>query len=401
MASKDDSLIDLKSELNSLKNELDESIDPVSGKDNSSDMMDLKQRMDKSDQEMRAMTEAMKTTLLDVRTLMQDMDNPFNMLRDMGVDKLVNKAVETVEDEVNKQKREEAKKRMAEDERKPEKIVEVEKSPSFSSLPTMHSPFGNQGPTMNLAPNPFASPPISSPINEPVPQRVPPSPIHSPAPAQPIIPTSGYTGQQQSIPTSNSVLSELERRLSETEEAIPKILDKVDKTERIMGNLSEKFNVFLTRLEKGNYPIVDKPIRDEYSQNNSEPSKQYNNRQQTKASGEVYYEAYVSLVADYLVLRFGEKGAEEILLEGMYKGWASPKVVRDIMDHANNRTRGNDSRPLPFGIGMMSSDVEDKILLTSLLRNLDQPVTMWEEPTHLFMLLALVTRTRETKLTRT
>ena len=111
MASKDNSLIDLKSELNALKDELDESIDPVSGKNYSSDMMDLKTRMDKSDQEMRAMTEAMKTTLLDVRTLMQDMDNPFNMLRDMGVDKLVNKAVETVEDEVIKQKREEAKKK--------------------------------------------------------------------------------------------------------------------------------------------------------------------------------------------------------------------------------------------------------------------------------------------------
>ena len=81
--------------------------------DLSNDLLELKNRMDKTDQEMRAMTQAMKSTLLDVRALMQDMDNPFKMLRDMGVDKLVDKAVEVVEDEVNKQKREEAKKRMA------------------------------------------------------------------------------------------------------------------------------------------------------------------------------------------------------------------------------------------------------------------------------------------------
>jgi len=389
MASKDNSLIDLKSELNALKDELDESIDPVSGKDYSSDMMDLKTRMDKSDQEMRAMTEAMKTTLLDVRTLMQDMDNPFNMLRDMGVDKLVNKAVETVEDEVNKQKIEEAKKRMAENEGKPEKTVEVEKTPSLSSLSGQQSPFGNQGPTMNLAPNPFAPTSDTSSLHESIPRRTPSTP------AQRMI---SIPGQQKS--TSNSVLSELERRLSNTEEAIPQILDKFENTERIIGNLSTKFSVLLERLEKDNGSTTKRPIRDDYSQSNSVQQKQFNHRQQVEATGGVYYEAYVSLVADYLVLRFGEKGTEEILLEGMYKGWASSKVVRDILDHSKNQSRGMDSRPLPFGVGMMSSDVEDKILLTSLLRNLDQPVSMWEEPTHLFMLLALVTRTRETKLTR-
>jgi len=389
MASKDNSLIDLKSELNALKDELDESIDPVSGKTYSSDMMDLKTRMDKSDQEMRAMTEAMKTTLLDVRTLMQDMDNPFNMLRDMGVDKLVNKAVETVEDEVNKQKIEEAKKRVAENEGKPEKIVEVEKTPSLSSLSGQQSSFGNQGPTMNLAPNPFAPTSDTSSLHESIPRRTPSTP------AQRMI---SIPGQQKS--TSNSVLSELERRLSNTEEAIPQILDKFENTERIIGNLSTKFSVLLERLEKDNGSTTKRPIRDDYSQSNSVQQKQFNHRQQVEATGGVYYEAYVSLVADYLVLRFGEKGTEEILLEGMYKGWASSKVVRDILDHSKNQSRGMDSRPLPFGVGMMSSDVEDKILLTSLLRNLDQPVSMWEEPTHLFMLLALVTRTRETKLTR-
>jgi hypothetical protein len=394
MASKDDSLIDLKSELNALKDELDDSIDPVSGKDYSSDMMDLKKRIDKSDQEMRAMTEAMKTTLFDVRTLMQDMDNPFNMLRDMGVDKLVNKAVETVEDEVNKQKIEEAKKRMAESERKPEKIVEIEKSPSLSSISGLQSPFGNQGPTMNLAPNPFVTTSATSTLQESAQQRIPATPI--PAPGQPMITRAG--GQRQS--TSNVALSEMEIRLSKIEDAIPQILEKLEKTEEIFDSLYSKFSVLLERLEKADGSTASNQLRDEYSRYNPVAQKQFNNRQQGEGAGGVYYEAYVSLVADYLVLRFGEKGTEEILLEGMYKGWASPKVVRDILDHSNNQSRGKDSRLLPFGVGMMSSDVEDKILLTSLLRNLDRPVTMWEEPTHLFMLLALVTRTRETKLTR-
>jgi len=105
MAENKESSLELETELEEM-GDLDMELDL--NNDVSADMVELKNRMDKADQEMRAMTEAMKSTLLDVRTLMQDMDNPFNMLRDMGVDKLVNVAVETVEDEVNKKKREEA-----------------------------------------------------------------------------------------------------------------------------------------------------------------------------------------------------------------------------------------------------------------------------------------------------
>jgi hypothetical protein len=116
----------------------------------------------------------------------------------------------------------------------------------------------------------------------------------------------------------------------------------------------------------------------------------------------VYYEAYVSLVADYLVLRFGEKGADELLLEGMYKEWSSPRVVKDIMDHIHSDYKAKKKRSihLPPGIGQMNNELEDKILLTSLLKNLDKPVSEWTEPTHLFLLLALVTRARECKATR-
>jgi hypothetical protein len=175
----------------------------------------------------------------------------------------------------------------------------------------------------------------------------------------------------------------------------------MDETDKKIDTLSEQFNMLISRMEKDRNNKSGTNNQRPNSLHQYELPNQYKNIQHIETTNDVYYEAYVSLVADYLILRFGEKGAEEILLEGMYKGWASPKVVRDIMDHTNNQSRGNDSRPHPYGIGMMSPDVEDKILLTSLLRNLDRPVTNWEEPTHLFMLLALVTRTRESKLIRT
>ena len=92
----------------------------------------------------------------------------------------------------------------------------------------------------------------------------------------------------------------------------------------------------------------------------------------------------------------------EVLLEGMYKGWASPKVVRDIMDHISTsaKTMNRGGNGLPYGLGSVNSDLEDKILLTSLLKNLDKPASEWTEPTHLFLLLALVTRARENKMNR-
>ncbi|NIM46399.1 MAG: hypothetical protein GTO54_12405, partial [Nitrososphaeria archaeon] len=58
-------------------------------KEVASNLNELKKRMDKSEFELKAIAEAMKTTLLDVRTLVQDLDNPFNLLQEMGVDKLV------------------------------------------------------------------------------------------------------------------------------------------------------------------------------------------------------------------------------------------------------------------------------------------------------------------------
>jgi len=397
MAADKDSLMDLKSELNALKTDLDDGLS-ADEPDMSNDMLDLKRRMDKADQEMRAMTEAMKSTLLDVRALMQDMDNPFNMLRDMGVDKLVNKAVETVEDEVNKQKREEAKKRMADGGRDSGRPVMAQLAGSATSAPASAG----------------LGAPIGQPMASPLPQMDPQYSAHAPQGGAPQFsaPTSGYGGSQSSQGPASAqrpessyggAMSSIEenvqslmKRVTVTEQAVPMILKRMSRTEEAVGELNDTVLELIDNL-KGERRRTRRERPRDPDRFSFEPG-----ADESKNTGEVYYEAYVSLVADYLVLRFGEKGAEEILLEGMYKGWASPRVVRDIMDHTatNYKVKDRRSLPLPLGIGQMNSDLEDKILLTSLLKNLDKPVAEWTEPTHLFLLLALVTRARENKMNR-
>lgn len=397
MAAGKDSLMDLKSELNALKTDLDDGL-PEEEQDMSNDMLDLKRRMDKADQEMRAMTEAMKSTLLDVRALMQDMDNPFNMLRDMGVDKLVNKAVETVEDEVNKQKREDAKKRMADGGKDSGRPVMAQLAGSATSAPTSAG----------------LSAPTGQPMASPLPQMDPQYSAHAPQGGAPQFsaPTSGYGGSQSSQGPASAqrpessyggAMSSIEenvqslmKRVTVTEQAVPMILKRMSRTEEAVGELNDTVLELIDNL-KGERRRTRRERPRDHDGFSFEPG-----ADESKNTREVYYEAYVSLVADYLVLRFGEKGAEEILLEGMYKGWASPRVVRDIMDHTatNYKVKDRRSLPLPLGIGQMNSDLEDKILLTSLLKNLDKPVAEWTEPTHLFLLLALVTRARENKMNR-
>ncbi len=374
------SLFDLRSELTELKDDLTGQ-EVEQDENHPGDVMELKRRMDKSEQEMRAMTDAMKSTLLDVRTLMQDMDNPFQMLRDMGVDKLISKAVENVEDEVNKQKREDAKKRIAHGEEdplnSPDKIIANPEAPAMAA-PT--------APIPPVAPAPVQAPPataVAAQPRAPMPQQVQTS---APAPEQP----AGASPQLQTLAKDVSVLS---RRVAVTEEAVPIILKRVAKTEEAVDELTDTVKTLIEDIRGKRDRTQRKPDSSFFK--NLDLGGQVADYEDTSS---VYYEAYISLVSDYLVLRFGEKGAEEILLEGMYKGWASPKVVRDIMNSAANRSKDKKENSIAYGLGgVVNSEIEDKILLTSLLKNLDKPVSEWREPTHLFMLLALVTRARENK----
>jgi hypothetical protein len=367
MAEKKDSSLKLKTDLENMDG-LD--MDLGLNNDVNSDMVELKNRMDKADQEMRAMTEAMKSTLLDVRTLMQDMDNPFNMLRDMGVDKLVNKAVETVEDEVNKQKREDAKKRLAgdDDEDAPDPVyVNVEGTAAAGSSQPAIGGLEYVEPSSGF--EPLILPPkpqdvqTGSNVSEVEPQEVEPiEPVRQSRSRKPV------NRPVESVVGGSPDLFHLEERMMQTEAAV----------NQIAGSVNE----------------LAKAIRDS-NQMKSSYQNSYPSLFNTPSDTGNYYEAFVSLIADYLQIRLGDKDSEEVLLEGMYKEWASPKVVRDIMDKLSSSKKqgkkGNSS------LGVFSGDVEDKMLITSLLRNLDKPVSEWGESTHLFLLLALVSRARESQ----
>ncbi len=368
MAEKKDSGLVLKTELESMDG-LD--MDLGLNNDSTADMVELKNRMDKSDQEMRAMTEAMKSTLLDVRTLMQDMDNPFNMLRDMGVDKLVNKAVETVEDEVNKQKQEEAKRRLAEGDEDEDTPVYVNVEGSSASNPgypvAMRQEYSE--------PSPRVESQASSPLIRENPNTMA---NVSGVGSQSVEPVVQQTRQAQSmnVPVENiggglSEMSYLEERMSHTEEAVNKLAGTVNDLAKVIRESNSR---------KSSY---------------QSPYSSLNNASDEPGD---YYEAYVGLIADYLQIRLGDKGSEEILLEGMYKEWASAKVVRDIMDKLSSSKK--QGKKNTSSLGAFGNDVEDKMLITSLLRNLDKPVSEWGESTHLFLLLALVSRARENQVNR-
>ena len=365
MAENKDSTLELDAELENMGD-----LDMELGLDNdvSADMVELKNRMDKSDQEMRAMTEAMKSTLLDVRTLMQDMDNPFNMLRDMGVDKLVNVAVETVEGEVNKQKREEAKKRLAggEDDGNDPIVVSLEgpktTSPNTPVASNHSSPRGGfenqtQAPILSneAQPGPISSGGVS--------RSAPPASQgaqYAPSAKNPVESTTG----------GSINMDYFNERMMQTEEAVNQIASTVNELAKVVRESNKR------------KPIIQQ---------------QYPSLAGSFIDGGDYYEAYVGLIADYLLIRLGDKGSEEVLLEGMYKEWASPKVVRDIMDKLSSRKKqGKKASASMDGL----NDAEDKMLITSLLRNLDKPVSEWGESTHLFLLLALVSRARENQANR-
>lgn len=325
--------------------------------DVSAEMSELKRRMNKSEVELKAMTDAMKGTLLDLRTLMQDVDNPFNLLRNMGVDKLVNGAVEQVEDELNKAKREEAKKRMAEEPKDPEM--------GFGKAPVViGSPFHEAQLT------PQAAPPMGAQPSQ-YPQSMP----------QTMMPT------MQALPME---VTQIKERMGRNEVVLKELTvtlsTLIDDLKEIVANQSKKdgeddealYDIPRGRGRKQSLPLLDDPDEN--------------------GGGGVYYEAFVSLIGEYLVLRFGQVQSQQILMEGLYKGWASPKAVRDVIDAVRSKPRKlEEPEPtLDFGTSYFSNvKVEDKILITTLVKNLDKPLSPQEEPSQLFLLLALVSKARD------
>jgi hypothetical protein len=362
-------VLNLVNELSNLKQDVTESSAEDPKEDISADMMELKRRMNKSEVELKAMTDAMKGTLLDLRTLMQDVDNPFNLLRNMGVDKLVNGAVEQVEDEMNKAKREEAKKRMAEEPKEPDRIVSLgSQTPvMMGGLPPQMAQQASTIPPHMTVPAQMAQRPEAAPMMTP----------HA------MMPTT-----IQALPME-----------------VVQIKERMGRNENVLKELTVTLSTLIDDLKD---IVADQPKKEESDDEDAvydiprgktkkhPPSLIEEYEEQTNSG--IYYEAFVSLIGEYLVLRFGQAQAQQILMEGLYKGWASPKVVRDVIDAVRSKPRKLDEPEptLDFGTSYFSNvKVEDKILITTLMKNLDKPMSPQEEPTQLFLLLALVSKARD------
>ena len=289
--------------------------DEVKNGESSIEVGDLKKRIERSEREMKAMSEAMKTTLIDVRSMLQEFDNPFNLLKDMGVDKLVNKAVEEVESGVNKAKRDEAMKRMV----NPGEIREDQ---------------------------PIAHP---NEIKEPIP------PV-----------------KDKGLSTRMDVLEEVMKELAET---LDTTLDEVKSHPESKSRRTESSMSY----------------HDSY------------NRDQEYAFSDGNYTAYIQLVSEYLALRFGRRGAERLLLNEVTKDQASPRVVKDVLDSLSVRASKEDEEPVgsgTFGLSLHNADLDDRIMITMLLKNLDKPLAEWGSTAILYLLTVLVKRSSEGKITR-
>ena len=109
-------VLDLKNELSSLQKEIEgvmKKAESTEDKATLGEIMDLKRRVDLMEKEFKKLSEALKNTLVDVRSLVTELDNPFNILRSIGVDKLLEKVMERAEEEISKAKKEELSKRVA------------------------------------------------------------------------------------------------------------------------------------------------------------------------------------------------------------------------------------------------------------------------------------------------
>ena len=84
--------------------------------DLSAELLELKRRIGGVEQNIASLSNALKNTLTDIRTIISELDNPFNILRSVGVDQLLEKCIEHVKEEVNSLKREELKRRLVKDE---------------------------------------------------------------------------------------------------------------------------------------------------------------------------------------------------------------------------------------------------------------------------------------------
>lgn len=265
----------------------------------------LKNRLSKTDKELQLLTEALKTTLVDVKALMNDIDNPFNLIKNMGIDNLVDKAVEKVTDNVKKVRREK----------------------------DTDSAFNNKH------------------FKEP--ERYLVSPDHK------------GLGDQSS--QEEQGLPRLERKIAELEGRVEKMITD---PQTLAGQ--KKIDV------SASVPADSK----------------------LKVSVNKFYDFYISLLTDYLFHKHGEKRSEEILFSCLNQEGTSGRIVGDLISSLKEQgknAKSSGKEKLSFH-HPLKSFLHDKIFLSSILKDLDSPGSVWSEQSQLLVLMSLVNEVKNNQV---
>ncbi len=326
---------DVNSESSELKNELTEFQEELKETSTSQkeekeelsvEVMDLKRRIATMEKDVKGLSEALKNTLTDIRSLIAELDNPFNLLRSVGVDDLVQRIMEQMEDEVSKARREEMKKKIAkgEEEEQKEKIVVTPTPQSIQPIivPSNLSSSNNQKTT-------------SGEINQTNVDNVKSSP---------------------NTIKENNFSQKSEKNLALEVKENPKTFYQINNNYRNLPTI--KTTSFLTQSSK-ELPLT-------------------------------YRTAYLMLVAEYLLLRVGERKADLLLTDYAKKGWISPTIIRDLLDILNllkpynSKFNSQDENSLEGEV-----DIEDHLLIINFLKKIEDFSVKEEDPINILFMLFL------------
>ena len=317
---------ELKSELTQFQEEIESSSPTEKDEDLSVEVMDLKRRITVMEKDIKGLSEALKATLTDIRGLIAELDNPFNILRSVGVDNLVQRVMEQMEDEVSKAKREEMKKKIAkgEGEEQKEKTVVTPTPQSIQPIivPSNLSSSNNQKAT-------------SGEINQTNVDNVKSSP---------------------NTIKENNFSQKSEKNLALEVKENPKTFYQINNNYRNLPTI--KTTSFLTQSSK-ELPLT-------------------------------YRTAYLMLVAEYLLLRIGERKADLLLTDYAKKGWISPTIIRDLLDILNllkpynSKFNSQDENSLEGEV-----DIEDHLLIINFLKKIEDFSVKEEDPINILFMLFL------------
>ena len=300
------------------------------------DVMDLKRRVGSIEKELKEVTGALKKTIMDVRTLISEMDNPFNFLRSIGVDKLVEKAMETAEEEFKKAKRESMKERMKKalnDEEKEDKAKNI---------------------VVTTPSNVKVSAPTPSQV-----QNTVPAPLTN-------IPSNNVANNGNRAYVHMGTLPRTTRNNVTQFEGHPQSLPYLP-----FGASFLLARDNITRLSNANYPQYP-------SHGNMHPYDIYRSFKANLFMDERIPLSRLFIVATYVLLRFGEDRADKILSQYVREGWVSREVANRVIEIIRLLSEHSESLQLQSALNAKSGvDVEDHILVITLLNMLNSNENSW------------------------